>query len=96
MQQGIMIPIIIAIGAGLLMVLTLSITILFKSGLPITVRFYLVKQIFIRVEPEWPRLKVENPAGSKYVPVRMNRVAPTRDTCPGAGEPAMERHIENP
>jgi hypothetical protein len=49
-----MIPIIIAIRAGLTMVLTLSITILPKCGLLITIRFYLVKQIFIRVEPEWP------------------------------------------
>jgi hypothetical protein len=95
-EQGIMIPIIIAIRTGLTMVLTLSITILPKSGSLITVRFYLVKQIFIRVETESPRLKVENPAGSKYVSVKMNRAAPKRDMCPGAGEPAMERHIKNP
>ena len=45
MWQGTMIPIIIAIRTGLTMILALSITILPKSGLPITVRFYLVKQI---------------------------------------------------
>jgi len=46
MQQGIMIPIIIAIRTGFMMVLALSITILFKkSGLSITVHFGIVKQI---------------------------------------------------
>jgi len=40
-----MIPIIIAIRTGLTMVLTLSITILHKSWLFITIHFYLVKKI---------------------------------------------------